>query len=233
MHFAPEKVLAGTAADLRKELEATVQDVEGLFAKIGKNIYSYYCPLFSMHPLIYSSIACPSLLAAYRKCLWTERKQQLEARNQRVVQSFQSCLTKQLQELRSLVLGGVSQQQEQLLTLENHLQSFLNFKNKVFCVPSELPTYIQQFGSVYQLSSLLHNFFDVLICQAVEELKEKLKSLNALYTSQLQSMHSVVYAHEAISSSTLKALDNTVSAHPFALEEVYYLEPSQFQCLFL
>ncbi|KAH9559844.1 hypothetical protein CY35_06G076400 [Sphagnum magellanicum] len=143
-----EKVLAGRAADLRKELEATVQDVEGLFAKI-------------------------------------ERKQQLEARNQRVVQSFQSCLTKQLQELRSLVLGGVSQQQEQLLTLENHLQSFLNFKNK-----------------------------------AVEELKEKLKSLNALYTSQLQSMHSVVYAHEAISSSTLKALDNTVSAHPFALEEL-------------
>lgn len=143
-----EKVLAGTAADLRKELEATVQDVEGLFAKI-------------------------------------ERKQQLEARNQRVVQSFQSCLTKQLQELRSLVLGGVSQQQEQLFTLENHLQSFLNFKNK-----------------------------------AVEELKEKLKSLNALYTSQLQSMHNVVYAHEAISSSTLKALDNTVSAHPFALEEL-------------
>jgi kinesin family protein 11 len=30
-----EKVLAGTAADLRKELEATVQDVEGLFAKIA------------------------------------------------------------------------------------------------------------------------------------------------------------------------------------------------------
>jgi hypothetical protein len=46
-------------------------------------------------------------------------------------------------------------------------------------------------------------------------------------------MHNVVYAHEAISSSTLKALDNTVSAHPLALEEVYYLEPTQFQCLFL
>jgi hypothetical protein len=101
------------------------------------------------------------------------------------------------------------------------------------CVPSELPTYIQQFGSVYQLSSLLHSYFDVLMCQAVEELKEKLKSLNALYTSQLQSMHNVVYAHEAISSSTLNALDNTVSAHPFALEEVYQLEPTQFQCLFL
>ncbi len=71
------------------------------------------------------------------------------------------------------------------------------------------------------------------MCQAVEELKEKLKSLNALYTSQLQSMHNVVYAHEAISSSTLNALDNTVSAHPFALEEVYQLEPTQFQCLFL
>jgi hypothetical protein len=61
----------------------------------------------------------------------------------------------------------------------------------------------------------------------VEELKEKLKSLNALCTSQLQSMHNVVYAHEAISSSTLKALDNTVSAHPFALEEVCQLEPTQ------
>ncbi len=130
--FAPEKVLAGTAADLRKELEATVQDVEGLFAKIGKKIYSYYCPLLPLNPLIYSSIAFPYQLAAYRKCLWTERKQQLEARNQMVVQNFQSCLTKQLQELRSSVLGGVSQQQEQLLTLENHLQSFLNFKNKVF-----------------------------------------------------------------------------------------------------
>jgi kinesin family protein 11 len=127
-----EKVLASTAADLRKELEATVQDFEGLFAKIGKKIYSYSCPLLPMHPLIYSSIACPSQLAAHRNYLLTERKQQLEARNQRVVQSFQSCLTKQLQELRSLVLGGVSQQQEQLFTLENQLQSFLNFKNKVF-----------------------------------------------------------------------------------------------------
>lgn len=30
-----ERALVGRAAELRKELEATVQDVAGLFAKIG------------------------------------------------------------------------------------------------------------------------------------------------------------------------------------------------------
>ena len=56
--------------------------------------------------------------------------------------------------------------------------------------------------------------------QAVEQLKMKLQGLQALYLSQLQLVHTAVHAHEASSTSTFKALNSTVTAHPKALEQV-------------
>ncbi|KAG0619180.1 hypothetical protein M758_4G122100 [Ceratodon purpureus] len=143
-----EKSLVGRAAELRKELEATVQDVAGLFAKI-------------------------------------ERKEELEIKNQKLVDTFQSGLTEHMEELRTLVVGGVGIQQQQLQTSKDQLQAFLDFKD-----------------------------------QAVEELKKKLQSFKELYLSQMQSFHTAVHAHEAVSTSTFKTLDSTVTAHPAVLEEL-------------
>lgn len=56
--------------------------------------------------------------------------------------------------------------------------------------------------------------------QAVEELKKKLQGLKELYLAQLQSFHTAVHAHEAVSTSTFKTLECTVAAHPAALEKV-------------
>jgi saccharopine dehydrogenase-like NADP-dependent oxidoreductase len=59
--------------------------------------------------------------------------------------------------------------------------------------------------------------------QAVEELKTKLQGFKDLYLAQMQSFHTAVHAHEAVSTSTFKALDSTVTAHPAVLEQVCVL----------
>lgn len=143
-----EKSLVGRAAELRKELEATVVDVAGLFAKI-------------------------------------ERKEELEIKNQKLVDAFQIGLTQHMERLRVLVEGGVGVQQQQLRTLDEQLQTFLKFKD-----------------------------------QAVEELKKKLQGLKELFLGQVQSFHTAVHAHEAVSTSTIKTLECTVAAHPTALEQL-------------
>lgn len=56
--------------------------------------------------------------------------------------------------------------------------------------------------------------------QAVEELKKKLQGLKELFLGQVQSFHTAVHAHEAVSTSTFKTLECTVAAHPTALEQV-------------
>lgn len=60
----------------------------------------------------------------------------------------------------------------------------------------------------------------VSLVQAAVELKKKLEGLKELYMSQLQSFHTAVVAHEAVSTSTFKSLERSVAAHPAALEEV-------------
>jgi hypothetical protein len=57
----------------------------------------------------------------------------------------------------------------------------------------------------------------------VEELKTKLQGFKDLYLAQMQSFHTAVHAHEAVSTSTFKALDSTVTAHPAVLEQVCVL----------
>lgn len=61
------------------------------------------------------------------------------------------------------------------------------------------------------------------LLQAVDELKKKLEGLRCLHFAQLQSVQTVVNAHESVSTSTFKALDSTVTAHPSVLEEVYFV----------
>lgn len=52
-------------------------------------------------------------------------------KNQELVNVFQTGLTDQMEELRTLVVSGVGVQQQQLQTLEEQLQSFLNSKDQV------------------------------------------------------------------------------------------------------
>lgn len=52
-------------------------------------------------------------------------------KNQQLVYAFQSGLTKHMEELRALVVGGVGVQQEQLRTLEEQLEAFLKIKDQV------------------------------------------------------------------------------------------------------
>jgi kinesin family protein 11 len=143
-----EKSLVGRAEELRKELDATVQDVAGLFAKI-------------------------------------ERKEELEIKNQKLVDTFQSGLTEHMEQLRALVVGGVGDQRKQLQTLEEQLQAFVQLKD-----------------------------------EAAEELKKKLQVLKELYLAQFQSFHTAVHAHEALSTSTFKTLESTVTEHPGAVENL-------------
>ena len=56
-------------------------------------------------------------------------------KNQKLVDTFQSGLTDQMEELRALVVGGVGVQQQQLQTLKDQLEAFLNFKDQVFSFP--------------------------------------------------------------------------------------------------
>ena len=60
-----------------------------------------------------------------------ERKEELEIKNQKLVNAFQNGLTEHMEELRTLVVAGVDIQQQQLLALEEQLQTFLNFKDQV------------------------------------------------------------------------------------------------------
>lgn len=53
-------------------------------------------------------------------------------KNQKLVDAFQSGLTEHMEELRTLMVGGVGIQQQQLQTLKDQLQAFLNFKDQVF-----------------------------------------------------------------------------------------------------
>ena len=57
----------------------------------------------------------------------------------------------------------------------------------------------------------------------MEELKKKLQGFKDLYLAQLQSFHTAVHAHEGVSTSTFKALESTVTAHPAVLEQVCVL----------
>lgn len=56
--------------------------------------------------------------------------------------------------------------------------------------------------------------------QAAGELKKKLQVLKELYMDQFQSFHTAVHAHEAVSTSTFKTLESTVTEHPGAVENV-------------
>lgn len=60
-----------------------------------------------------------------------ERKEELEIKNQKLVDAFQTGLTQHMERLRVLVEGGVGVQQEQLRTLDEQLQTFLKFKDQV------------------------------------------------------------------------------------------------------
>lgn len=55
----------------------------------------------------------------------------LEIRNHKLVDAFHSGLTEHMKELRTLVVAGVDIQHQQLQSLEEQLQSFLNVKDQV------------------------------------------------------------------------------------------------------
>lgn len=55
----------------------------------------------------------------------------MEIKNLKLVDAFQTGLKEQMEQLRALVVSGVGTQQQQFRTLEEQLQAFLNFKEKV------------------------------------------------------------------------------------------------------
>ena len=59
-------------------------------------------------------------------------------KNQKLIDAFQGGLIEHMEELRTLVVGGVGIQQQQLQTLKDQLQAFLNFKDQVFSLELRL-----------------------------------------------------------------------------------------------
>jgi hypothetical protein len=59
-------------------------------------------------------------------------------KNQKLIDAFQGGLIEHMEELRTLVVGGVGIQQQQLQTLKDQLQAFLNFKDQVFSLDLRL-----------------------------------------------------------------------------------------------
>lgn len=60
-----------------------------------------------------------------------DQKDKLESENKSMLLKFGSQLDQNLKELHRTVLGSVSQQQQQLRTMEEHTQSFLAHKYDV------------------------------------------------------------------------------------------------------
>ena len=131
--------------------------------------------------------------------------------------AFQSGLTEHMEELRTLVIAGVGIQQQQLQTLDEQMQSLLNYKDKVLKWEPFSIFIMRTF--IYYVFALTQRI-DSHNLQAVGELKHKLGGLQDLYLSQLELVHSAVHAHEATSTSTFKTLNSTVTSHPEALEQV-------------
>jgi kinesin family protein 11 len=61
----------------------------------------------------------------------SERKDKIETGNKELVQTFRIQLTQQLEVLHKTVEGSVSQQQWQLQTMEDQMQSFVSTKTEV------------------------------------------------------------------------------------------------------
>ncbi|XP_024393123.1 kinesin-like protein KIN-5D [Physcomitrium patens] len=139
-----ENALVDRAGELRKELDAAVQDVTGLFAKI-------------------------------------ERKEVLEIRNHKLVDAFHSGLTEHMKELRTLVVAGVDIQHQQLQSLEEQLQSFLNVKDQ----------------ALEELKNKLQGLKDLYLCQ-LQSVHTAVHAHEALSTSTVKSLDSTVAAHPAL-----------------------------------
>ncbi|XP_024366790.1 kinesin-like protein KIN-5D [Physcomitrium patens] len=142
-HKEAEKALVSQATELRKELEATVQDVAGLFAKI-------------------------------------ERKENMEIKNLKLVDAFQTGLKEQMEQLRALVVSGVGTQQQQFRTLEEQLQAFLNFKEK----------------SVEELKRKLQGLKDLYITQ-LHSVHVTVHAHETVSTSTFKTLDSTVTAYPA------------------------------------
>ncbi|KAG0629863.1 hypothetical protein M758_1G135000 [Ceratodon purpureus] len=164
-----EKSLVGRAAELRKELEATVQDVAGLFAKI-------------------------------------ERKDELEIKNQKLVDAFQSGLTEHMEELRTLVIAGVGIQQQQLQTLDEQMQSLLNYKDKAV---GELKHKLGGLQDLY-LSQLELVHSAVHAHEATST--STFKTLNSTVTSHPEALEQLLVAAVADAQSVLHDLQESLSA---------------------
>lgn len=72
--------------------------------------------------------------------MFTDDKNLLEAQNHELVLTFGSQLDKSLKKLHETVFKSVSQQQNQLICMEDHLCSFLASKDDVRIVSKTLIT---------------------------------------------------------------------------------------------
>ncbi|CAH8331904.1 unnamed protein product [Eruca vesicaria subsp. sativa] len=95
-----------------------------------------------------------------------DQKDKLESKNQSMLLKFGSQLDQNLKELHRTVLGSVSQQQQQLRTMEEHNHSFLAHKyDNMECSdtfnentpPTSEPEYISSLGAAMQWN-ILHRF---------------------------------------------------------------------------
>lgn len=78
-------------------------------------------------------------------CFSTDRKDKMEAENQGLVLTFGSHLDHSLKSLHKAVVGSISQQNQQLRCMEEHVCSFIASKCEVkgeicFCYSNELVT---------------------------------------------------------------------------------------------
>ncbi|XP_024369374.1 kinesin-like protein KIN-5A isoform X2 [Physcomitrium patens] len=171
-----EKALVSRAGELREELEATVQDVAGLFAKI-------------------------------------ERKEDLELKNQKLVNAFQSGLTEHMKELRTLVVVGVGTQQQQLRTLEEQLHSFLNFKDQA---EEELKKKLQGLKDLY-LSQL--QLVHTAVLEHEDVSSSTLKSLDSKVAAHPKALEQLLVSAVADAQSVIHDLQESLSNQSQELAE--------------
>lgn len=142
-----------------------------------------------------------------------ERKEEMEMKNQELVNVFQTGLTDQMEELRTLVVSGVGVQQQQLQTLEEQLQSFLNSKDQA---AEELIKKLQCLKDLY-LSQLQSVHSAVHAHEVVST--STFKTLDSTVTAHPGALEQLLVSAVADSQAVLSDLQQCITAqgHEVAL----------------
>lgn len=142
-----------------------------------------------------------------------DQKDKLESENQSMLLKFGSQLDQNLKDLHRTVLGSVSQQQQQLRTMEEHTHSFLAHKYDVRKHYSTIPFHFLLWD---HMITLVVN----MLTQATRDLESRIGKTADTYTSGIAALKELSEMLQKKASSDLEMINSSVGSQIEAAEQV-------------